>query len=144
MHFVGYLYITGLIKAHKMEHIKIHWDINTKPDFLPPNIYSDIHSNYQTFSPNIATPKYGVPLSNCHDGICVCVCVRERERESVCERVQVSIFHYCLKFIIWPLPLNNPADWTRSTTSLLYSLLWCTNIEWTIWPSQLDKYNTKH
>jgi len=62
-----------------MEHIKIHRDIYTKPDFLPPNIYSNIHSKYQyqvyylTFSVNIATPKYGVPLSNCHDGIRVCM-----------------------------------------------------------------------
>jgi len=66
-----------------MEHIKIHRDI-----FLPLNIYSNIHCKcqyqvyYLTFSLNIATPKYGGPLSICHDGVCVCVC--ERERESKC------------------------------------------------------------
>ena len=38
-------------------------DMSTKPDFLPPNIYSNIHCNnqyqvyYLTFSLNVATPK---------------------------------------------------------------------------------------
>jgi hypothetical protein len=92
VHFVGYLYIADLINARKMERTKIHRDINSKPDFLPPNIYSNIHCKYQyqvyymTFSPNVATPKYGGPLSNCHDGRCVCVCVCERERERERER----------------------------------------------------------
>ena len=102
MHFVGYLHIKGLIKACKMEHIKIHRDINTKRDFLPPNIYSNIHVKYQyqvyypTFSPNIATPKYGVPLLNYCDGICVCE--RERERVSASEYIPLLSKVYHLTF----------------------------------------------